>query len=110
MDGLASPCTGQWLIAICWGTRLAHGVPPGLVASMPIRRRKLPGKSLSAGGLVLFWYLFMKYCSVNGTLPGGAYPLARSRCDWAWFPDEAALGDGGIDSHPGAWFQGRVGS
>jgi hypothetical protein len=54
VDGLASPCTSLRLIAVCWGTGPAHGVLPGLVASVPIGRRKLPGASLSAGGLVLF--------------------------------------------------------
>jgi hypothetical protein len=78
VDGLASPCTSLRLIAVCWGTGPAHGVLPGLVASVPIGRRKLPGASLSAGGLVLFWYLFMKYRRVNGVLPGGNYPLTRS--------------------------------
>jgi hypothetical protein len=43
VDVLSSPYTSLWLIAICWvgGTKLAHGVPPSLVASMPIGRRKL---------------------------------------------------------------------
>jgi hypothetical protein len=34
---------------------------------------------LSGGGsFVLLWYLFMKHHRVNGSLPGGAYPLERS--------------------------------
>jgi hypothetical protein len=53
-------------------------VPPSLVVMVPIGRRKLPGATLSVGGFVLFWYLFMKYHRVNGSLPGGAYPLASS--------------------------------
>jgi hypothetical protein len=77
VDRLAS-YTGLRLISVYWGTELARGVSPGLVATVPIGRRKLPGASLSVGGLVLFWYLFMKYHGVNGLLPGGAYPLARS--------------------------------
>jgi hypothetical protein len=60
------------------GVGLARGVPPGLVATVPIGRRKLFGASLSAGGFVLFWYLFMKYRRVNRFLLGGAYPLLRS--------------------------------
>jgi hypothetical protein len=83
VDGLASPpYTGLRLIAVCWGggTGPAHGVPPGLVAVVPIGRRKLPGASLSVGGFVLFWYLFLKYHRINGSLPGGTYLLARSRC------------------------------
>jgi hypothetical protein len=73
VDRLAS-YTGLHLISICWGTEPAHGVSPGLVATVPIGRRKLPRASLSAGGLVLFWYMFMKYHRVNGLLPGGSYP------------------------------------
>jgi hypothetical protein len=74
VDGLASPYTSLRLIATCWGggTRPTHGVPPGLVATVPNRRRKLPGASLSAGGFVRFWYLFMKYHRINGFIPGGA--------------------------------------
>jgi hypothetical protein len=75
LDGLASPYTILQLIAVCWGTKPPHGVPPGLVATVPLRRRKLPRASLSAGGFVLFWYLFMKYHRVNGSLPVGAYLL-----------------------------------
>jgi hypothetical protein len=80
VDRLASPYNGLQLIVVCWGVGPARGAPPGLAALVPIRRRKLPGASLSAGGIVLFWYLFMKYHSVYGYLPGGAYPLARSSC------------------------------
>jgi hypothetical protein len=79
VDGVASPYTGLWLIAIGWGGGgPAWGVSPGLVVTMPVGRRKLPRASLSAGGFVLFWYLFMKYRRVNRSLPRGAYPLARS--------------------------------
>jgi hypothetical protein len=78
VDELASPYTGLQLIVVCWGTGPAHGVPPGLVAMVPVGRWKLPRASLSVGAFVLFWYMCMKYCRVNGTLPGGAYPLARS--------------------------------
>jgi hypothetical protein len=82
VDELASPYTSLWLIAICWGgggrTGPARGVPPGLVAMVPVGRWKLPRTSLSADGFVIFWYLFMKYHRANGSLPGGAYPLARS--------------------------------
>jgi hypothetical protein len=53
-------------------------VLPGLVATVPVGRRKLLEASLSAGGFALFWYLFIKYRTVNGFLPGSAYPLARS--------------------------------
>jgi hypothetical protein len=80
VDGLASPYTGLRLIAVYWGGGAgpAHGVLPGLVAIVHVGSRKLPGVSLSANGFVLFWYLFMKYCRVNGSLPGGAYSLAWS--------------------------------
>jgi hypothetical protein len=53
-------------------------VPPGLVATVLVGRRKLPGASLLADGFLLFWYMFIKYCGVKGFLAGGAYPLARS--------------------------------
>jgi hypothetical protein len=78
VDGLASPYTGLRLIAVYWGIGPDHEVPPSLVATVPVERRKLPGESLSAGGFVHFWYLFMKYRGVNGSLPHGAYSLARS--------------------------------
>jgi hypothetical protein len=78
VDGLASPYTSLWLIAICWGDQTSLWGAADLVAMVPIRRRKLPGASLSAGGLVLFRYLFMKYRRLNGSLSGSAYPLARS--------------------------------
>jgi hypothetical protein len=66
VDRLASPYTGLQLIA--------HRVLHGLVATVPVGWRKLPVASLSAGGFVLFWYLFIKYHRVNGFLPDGAYP------------------------------------
>jgi hypothetical protein len=78
VDGLASPYTSLQLIAICWVGQTSHGVPPCLTVIVPIGRRKLPGASLLAGAFVLFWYLFMKYHGVNGSLPGDAYHLARS--------------------------------
>jgi hypothetical protein len=74
VDGLASPYTSLWLIAICWGDQTSLWGAADLVAMVPIRRRKLPGASLSAGGLVLFRYLFMKYRRLNGSLSGSAYP------------------------------------
>jgi hypothetical protein len=54
VDGLTSPYTGLQLIAVYWGTIPASGVLPGLVAMVPIGKRKLPKVPLSAGGFVLF--------------------------------------------------------
>jgi hypothetical protein len=55
VDGLASPYTSLQLIAVYrGGTRPACVVPPGLVAMVPVGRRKLLGASLSADGFVLF--------------------------------------------------------
>jgi hypothetical protein len=61
-------------MTICWGAEPALRVPTGLVVTMPIERRKLLEASLSAGDFVVFWYLFMKYHRVNGSLPSGGYP------------------------------------
>jgi hypothetical protein len=85
-------------------------VLPGHVVMVPVGRRKLPRVSLSAGGFVFFWYLFMKYHRVNGSLLGGAYPLARSGCYEACSPDDAASVGDGIDSHSSARCEGRVAS
>jgi hypothetical protein len=78
VDGLTSRTPAYDLWSSAGGIGRDHGVPPSLVVTMPVGRRKLPGATLSAGGFVLFWYLFMKYHRVNGSLPGGAYPLASS--------------------------------
>jgi hypothetical protein len=54
VDGLASPTSAYGLWPSTGGSGPAHGVPPNLVVMMPVRRRKLPGASLSVGGFVLF--------------------------------------------------------
>jgi hypothetical protein len=78
VDRLASPYASLWLIVVCWGDQTSPRGATWSCCNGACPEEEAPWASLSAGGFVLFWYLFMKYHRVNGFLPCGAYPLVRS--------------------------------